>query len=109
MRLLTLSGDESAVFNPALSFGGEVNVSCFYTPITNPVGFSGPEFGYLRLFYSYLNATIGSTFAARRAGHQAANRPIIRSTATADTNVIGSCGVTPNSKLRSSRAPTTET
>src|SRR5215468_9931998 len=48
--------------------------------------------------YSHLNATIGSTFAARRAGIQQATSATTVSKSAITTNVSGSVALTPNSK-----------
>src|SRR5262249_54131407 len=48
--------------------------------------------------YSHLNATIGSTFAARRAGIQQATSATTLSKSAITTNVSGSVALTPNSK-----------
>ena len=47
--------------------------------------------------YSARNATSGSTLVARRAGNQAASRPVIVSTATAPAIVRPSSGANPKS------------
>src|SRR4029450_5419497 len=49
--------------------------------------------------YSYLSATIGSTFAARRAGTKQAARATPANTTETATNVIGSVAVTLTSRL----------
>src|SRR6185503_5069394 len=48
-------------------------------------------------FYSYLSATIGSTFAARRAGIQHASKATTASSKGTAANVNGSTALTPNS------------
>src|SRR5262249_16525387 len=50
--------------------------------------------------HSYLSATIGSTFVARRAGIQQASSDTAASSKTIPINVSGSLGLTPKSKLR---------
>src|SRR5438094_5176049 len=49
--------------------------------------------------YSYLSDTMGSTLAARRAGMKLASRPIVKRVLAAVAKVIGSRGLSPNSKL----------
>jgi hypothetical protein len=49
--------------------------------------------------HSCRNATIGSTFMARRAGKQQAATPTAISNNDTVTKVNGSVGVTPNNKL----------
>src|SRR5271169_130071 len=53
--------------------------------------------------YSYLNATIGSTFVARRAGRYVAPIDTRASTAETVTKVTGSVAPTPNNKLDKKR------
>jgi len=57
------------------------------------------EFGATDRAYSYRNAIIGSTFAARRAGIQQAINPAIASSAAASTYVTGSLELKPKSIL----------
>src|SRR5438876_3069145 len=54
---------------------------------------------YQSVHYSYLSATMGSTLAARRAGMKLASRPIVKRVLAAVAKVIGSRGLSPNSKL----------
>src|SRR5262247_511554 len=49
--------------------------------------------------HSHRNATIGSTFVARRAGIQQASSATSASSKATPTNVNGSVGLTPNNKL----------
>src|SRR3954453_2286706 len=51
----------------------------------------------LPVVYSYLNATIGSTFVALRAGPKQASSATDMSTTAAAANVTGSAGVNPKS------------
>src|SRR5207245_2523816 len=60
----------------------------------------------LELDHSYLNATMGSTRAARRAGNQPASRATALNNAIATTYATGSVGATPNSSPRSTRVST---
>src|ERR1700694_264480 len=53
--------------------------------------------------HSFLSAMSGSTFVARRAGMLQAVSATTVSSAETNTNVSGSLGVTPNSKLRITR------
>src|SRR5437899_3861157 len=60
----------------------------------------------LELDHSYLNATMGSTRAARRAGNQPASRATALNNAIATTYATESVGATPNSSPRSTRVST---
>src|SRR5512146_157855 len=57
--------------------------------------------------YSYLSATMGSTFVARRAGIKLASSADATSTAATTINVHGSRGLTPKSSPASNRVAAT--
>src|SRR5437868_1491197 len=60
----------------------------------------------IRSNHSFLNASIGSTWTALIAGTNAANKDVLSKTATAPARTVGSVGVTPNRKLRSTGVAT---
>lgn len=91
-------------FSPEVSLGFEISLACRLVRC-ELFGESTAANAICGTVYSVRKASIGSVDAARRAGHQAANRLVITSSALAPASAIGSRGVTPKMRLRNACAP----
>jgi hypothetical protein len=86
-------------------------VSAFSTPSPQAKALGEREVDVQRPSYSYLNATNGSTFVARRAGIKLASSATTNNNTETAIKVILSVGVTPNSndsmnRVNANEAPT---
>jgi hypothetical protein len=74
-------------------------VDILLAPINRSLGRGGDSRKHPLLVYSPRNATIGSTFVARRAGRKQASNATAMSSRTGAANVAGSVALTPKSRF----------